>query len=213
MTDFLPLFPLKMVVFPGEKINLHVFEPRYKQLIRECEENGVTFGIPAYINNKIMEFGTELKLLSVEKRYNNGELDIKTQAIGLFRIDEYYKVAPQKLYAGADIIRLAEEDEREPTLNNKILKELKELFRILGVEKKLPESTEDFITCDIAHHVGFSIEQEYEFLCLTSELKRQHYMFDHLNRLIPIVREMERLRLKAQLNGHFKNAIPPIKED
>ncbi len=212
MTDFLPLFPLKMVVFPGEEINLHVFEPRYKQLIRECEENGVTFGIPAFINDKIMEFGTELKLLSVEKRYDNGELDIKTAAIGLFRIDEYYTIAPKKLYAGADIIRLQEEDKREPTLNNKILVELKELFRILGIDKKLPEAAEDFVTRDIAHHVGFSIEQEYEFLCLTSELKRQHCIFDHLDRLIPIVREMERLRLKAQLNGHFKNAIPPMEE-
>ena len=212
MTDFLPLFPLKMVVFPGEEINLHVFEPRYKQLIRECEENGVTFGIPAFINDKIMELGTELKLLSIEKRYENGELDIKTAAIGLFRIDEYYTIAPQKLYAGADIIRLQEEDEREPTLNNKILVELKELFRILGIDKKLPETAEAFVTRDIAHHVGFSIEQEYEFLCLTSELKRQHYIFDHLDRLIPIVREMERLRLKAQLNGHFKNAIPPMEE-
>ncbi|MEO1628994.1 MAG: LON peptidase substrate-binding domain-containing protein, partial [Bacteroidota bacterium] len=46
-----PLFPLKLVVYPGEQLNLHIFEPRYKQLIRECEQNKVTFGIPAFIND------------------------------------------------------------------------------------------------------------------------------------------------------------------
>ena len=62
MIDFLPLFPLKLVAFPGEQLNLHIFEPRYKQLFRECEENQITFGIPAFIDNKIMDIGTELKL-------------------------------------------------------------------------------------------------------------------------------------------------------
>ena len=209
MTDFLPLFPLKMVVFPGEHLNLHVFEPRYKQLIRECEENGVTFGMPAFINNKIMEMGTELELVAIEKKYANGEMDIITQGIGLFKINELFDVTPKKLYSGADITRLAEEDGSEPELNARILEELKELFRILGVEKKMPENANDFVTRDVAHHVGFSIEQEYDFLCITSEIKRQEFIYEHLERLVPIVREMERLRLKAQLNGHFKNAMPP----
>lgn len=209
MTDFLPLFPLKMVVFPGEKVNLHIFEPRYKQLIRECEENGVTFGIPAFIDNKVMEFGTELELLSIEKRYANGELDIKTKGIGVFKISEYYNEAPQKLYAGADIVRLKEDESRDLESNALILESLVELFKILGVEKKLPAAANEFTTRDIAHHVGFSIEQEYDFLCIFSEKERQEYVFNHLKKLIPIVKEMERLRLKAQLNGHFKNAIPP----
>ena len=209
MTDFLPLFPLKMVIFPGEQVNLHIFEPRYKQLIRECEENGVTFGVPAYINDKIMELGTELELLEIEQRYANGELDIKTRGIGTFRISEFYSVTPQKLYSGADIVRIKSDPNRDILLNEKILLELKELFRILGIEKELPGDPQAFVTSDIAHHVGFSIEQEYEYLCFTSELERQQFVTMHLEQLIPIVKEMERLRLKTQLNGHFKNVIPP----
>ena len=57
MTDFLPLFPLKLVAFPGEELNLHIFEPRYKQLIREFEQNGTTFGIPTFLDNKVLDFG------------------------------------------------------------------------------------------------------------------------------------------------------------
>ena len=43
MTNFIPIFPLAIVVFPGEKLNLHIFEPRYKQLITECHEQKKTF--------------------------------------------------------------------------------------------------------------------------------------------------------------------------
>ena len=209
MTDFLPLFPLKMVVFPGEKLNLHIFEPRYKQLIREAEQNGTTFGIPAFIDNKIMNCGTEISLLSVEKRYENGEMDIKTEGIGLFEIKQYYKVAPNKLYAGADIQRIQQVPHSDHTLSIEIVERVKELFRILKIKKKLPESKGQFSTFKIAHHVGLSLEQEYQFLCLSTEFDRQNFIFDHLEQLIPIVREMERLRKRVQLNGHFKNVIPP----
>ena len=47
MRQFLPLFPLQIVVFPGEDLNLHIFEPRYKELIKDCEEGGGTFRLCA----------------------------------------------------------------------------------------------------------------------------------------------------------------------
>ena len=209
MTDFLPLLPLKMVVFPEEKLNLHIYEPRHKQLIRECEENGITFGIPAFIDGKVMNFGTEIRLVDIEKRHPEGEIDIKTEGVGVFKIQEYYSVSPKKLYSGADIERIQINPMGDPTLNNLIIENLDELFQTLNLEDKVPETKEQITTYNLAHHVGFSIEQEYEFLCLPTELERQNYLLGHLKRLIPVVREMERLRLRAQLNGHFKNVISP----
>jgi len=209
MTDFIPLFPLKLVVYPGEYLNLHIFEPRYKQLVRECEQNATTFGIPSFIENKVMDFGTEIKLLSIEKRYDNGELDIKTLGVGIFRIDEYYSQAPNKLYAGADIKRVQHNIEGDFLSYDKILQSVSELFKVLDIKKELPANPNSFKTYDIAHHVGFSLEQEYQMLCIPSEVERQQFMLSHLERLIPVVREMERLRKKARMNGHFKNIIPP----
>lgn len=209
MPDFLPLFPLKLVVFPDEKLNLHIFEPRYKQLIRECENNNITFGIPAFIDNKIMEFGTEIELLGIEKKYESGEMDIKTKGLGLFKIHEYYSVAPNKLYSGADIERIEDSSIGIPEKAEKLLTYLAELFRILKIEKPLPKNSTSFKTFSIAHHVGFSIEQEYEFLKIPDESSRQDFIFDHLQRMIPVVKEMERLRQRVQMNGHYKNVIPP----
>ena len=128
MTDFLPLFPLKMVVFPNEKLNLHVFEPRYKQLIRECQQNGITFGVPAFIDNKIMDFGTELELEKIEKQHEGGELDIRTKGVGIFKIQEFYQKTPHKLYSGADIERIENDFERDLSLSHSIINLIEELF-------------------------------------------------------------------------------------
>ncbi len=209
MTDFLPLLPLKLVVFPNEKLNLHIHEPRHKQIIRECEENGITFGIPAFIDGKIMNFGTEIRLIDIEKRHPDGELDIKTKGVGVFKIQEYYSITPQKLYSGADIERIQNNPTGDPQLNSLILENLEELFATLNINSKILSAREQFNTYNFAHNVGLSIEQEYEFLCLPTELERQNYILQHLKRLIPVIREMERLRMRAQLNGHFKKIISP----
>ncbi len=209
MPDFLPLFPLQIVVFPGEDLNLHIFEPRYKQLLGECESEGATFGIPAFIGGEVKDIGTEIELVSVEKRYDNGELDVKTKGLGPFRILNFYREAPGKLYAGADIERLSDTRDSDFLLNEKILELLRELFTLLNIEKPAPEDPREMQMFDIAHHVGFSIEQEYELLGIREEKERQAFTLAHLEKLLPTVREMNNLRKRVQMNGHFKNIIPP----
>lgn len=209
MTDFLPLFPLKLVVFPGELLNLHIFEPRYKQLVRECEDNHITFGIPAYIDDKLMDFGTELKLLGIEQKNEDGSMDIRTEGVGIFKIHNFYQEAPQKLYPGADIERMVDNSSGDPKKYELIVKAVEELFQLLNIEKDIPTLGNPYLTYELAHHMGFSLAQEYSFLCIPTERKRQHFMLTHLEQLIPVVIETERLRKKANMNGHFKNVISP----
>ena len=209
MHDFLPLFPLKLVVYPGEQLNLHIFEPRYKQLIREAEQNATTFGIPAFIDDRVMDIGTEIKLLSIEKKHSNGSMDIKTMGVGVFKIDTFYREAPQKLYAGADIHRLELELDGDDHLGERILEKMEELYNLLKINKSLPSGASDLQTYLVAHHVGFSIEQEYELLSIPTEYQRQEYLLSHLTSLLPTVKEMHRLQERVKMNGHFRNEIPP----
>ncbi len=209
MTDYLPLFPLELVVFPGEKLNLHIFEPRYKQLIREVEHNKTTFGIPAFINKVIQPIGTELRLLSIEKKYDNGELDIKTLGVGVFKTEEFYSTTPNKLYPGADIKRLTLQDDSDLILNEKILTQVEKLFQLLIIDKKTPKSPSRFRIFDIAHYIGLDIDQEYALLTIPSELERQQFVHAHLQRLIPTVKNMEESKKRAKMNGHFKHLKPP----
>ena len=71
MTNFIPIFPLSIVVYPGELLNLHIFEPRYKQLVKECIEYKKPFGIPAVINDNISELGTMISVTELVKEYED----------------------------------------------------------------------------------------------------------------------------------------------
>ena len=206
----LPQFPLQIVVYPNENLNLHIFEPRYRQLIKESEEDGVTFGIPTFLNNRVMPYGTEVQLLSIEKRHEGGAMDIKTKGLGVYRMEQFINPIPGKLYAGATIVRLETDRDFDWTLNEKMLGYLIELFDLLNIDKALPNGPSDFLTFDIAHHAGMSTEQEYELLSMPTEKERQNFMINHLEQFLPMVREMRNLQQRALLNGHFKDLKPPI---
>ena len=96
MTNFIPIFPLGIVVYPGEKLNLHIFEPRYKQLINECHQMKKPFGIPTVIENKVQDYGSLVEILEISKVHDNGEIDIKTKGERVFRILEVIKDVPDK---------------------------------------------------------------------------------------------------------------------
>ena len=101
MTNFIPIFPLGIVVYPGEELNLHIFEPRYKQLITECYSENKLFGIPSVIDNRMQDYGTLMRIKEISKLHENGEMDIKTEGDQVFRILEVIKEIPGKLYSGA----------------------------------------------------------------------------------------------------------------
>lgn len=206
----LPQFPLQIVVYPNENLNLHIFEPRYRQLIAESEEKGITFGIPTFLNQRVMPYGTEIQLLTVKKRHEGGEMDIKTKGIGVYHMEQFINPVPGKLYAGATIRRIETDQEYDWGLNEKILGFLMELFDLLGIDKKLPEGPSDFISFDVAHHAGLSVEQEYELLILPTEKERQAMLLEHLKQFLPMVKEMRNLQQRALLNGHFKDLKPPL---
>lgn len=209
MPDLIPMFPLELVVFPNEDLNLHIFEPRYQELIHDCEQEQITFGIPAYIDGKLMSVGTEIRLKKVVKRYKGGESDVRTEGIGPFNIKQFYDPYPGKLYSGATIERLPMDGVELPYVNEQIIKKALELFELLDIDKDIDEDATDFSIFDIAHQVGLTIDQEYELLQIPNAEDRQEYLLDHLSRLLPVVRHMEEIREKARMNGHFRRIIPP----
>ncbi len=205
MTNFIPIFPLGIVVYPGEELNLHIFEPRYKELIAYCRDNKKPFGIPSVINNKMSEMGTLMELVEITKVYDNGEMDIKTKGIQVFRILEVIKNLPEKLYGGA-IVNYPENVEKgNRTMMTNVIKAIRELHKILKVKKDFKKPDEELWSYDIAHHAGMSLEEEYELLQLLHELQREEYLKQHIIKVLPVVSEMETLKKRIKLNGHFKN--------
>ena len=206
MTNFIPVFPLGIVVYPGELVNLHIFEPRYKQLINECFTEGKPFGIPTVIDNRLSEMGTLVRITELVKVYENGEMDIKTQGLRVFRVLELIRNVPDKLFSGA-IVNYPENSEEsgKRDLMQRVVNAIRELHRLLNIEKDFHKPDEELASYDIAHHVGLSLEQEYELLGLLREEQRQEYIKRHLGKVLPVIAEMETLKEKVKLNGHFKN--------
>lgn len=205
MTNFIPIFPLAIVVYPGEELNLHIFEPRYKQLINDCVAQKKPFGIPAVVNEKQMELGTLVEVKEVVKRYETGEMDIKTVGINVFEILETIQEIPEKLYHGAIVNHLPNWENGKPALIVKIIALIREMHIFLGVNKTFKKADELLNSFDVAHHLGLSLSEEYELLGLTYELQRQEYLRRHLTRVMTVLHEMDQLKEKIKLNGHFKN--------
>ncbi|MBV8254904.1 MAG: LON peptidase substrate-binding domain-containing protein [Chitinophaga sp.] len=205
MTNFIPIFPLGAVAYPGEQLNLHIFEPRFKQLVAECVAEGKLFGIPAVVDKNIMEYGTLVKIEKVEKLYDNGEMDVITRGDSVFRVLELIHQIPEKLYSGA----IVSYPVNNMTVNNKLLEEvihgIRELHSILQVHKSFKKPENELLSYDLAHHAGLSLSEEYEMLHLFYEVQRLEYLKRHLHKVIPMMAEMERLKERVKLNGHFRN--------
>jgi Lon protease-like protein len=204
MTNFIPIFPLGIVAYPGEKLNLHIFEPRYKQLIDDCISLSKPFGIPTVLTNGVAEMGTLVQIEEVVNKYEDGRMDIKTKGIKVFRILEVVKSIPDKLYSGA-IVSYPENDERkQDRIMQKVIADIRELHTLMQVNKDFKKDDGALTSYDVAHHAGLSLEEEYEMLELLREDQRLEYLKRHLKKTIPMVSGIEDLREKIKLNGHFK---------
>lgn len=205
MTNFIPIFPLGIVVYPGENLNLHIFEPRYKQLIKECFEAGKPFGIPTVINDRLAEMGTLVEVVEISKTYEDGKMDIKTRGIRVFKILEVVQELPDKLYSGAIVNYPQNIIRGSSSLMKKIIMGIREIHKHLKVEKEFFRPDDELVSYDVAHHAGLSLEDEYTVLEFLQELHRQEFLKRHLAKVLPVLKEMDLLKGKIKLNGHFKN--------
>ncbi len=205
MTNFIPIFPLGIVVYPGEQLNLHIFEPRYKQLISECRASGKPFGIPAVIGDKMQEFGSLLEVTEVVRVEENGKMNIRTRGMKVFRILEVVREIPDKLYSGA-IVSYPDNFLQGNSAHMKaVVKSIRNLHGLLHVEKDFKKPDDQLSCYDLAHHIGLSLEEEYELLCLMDERQRLEYIRRYLTKALAMLSGMEQLKEKIRMNGHFKN--------
>jgi Lon protease-like protein len=208
MTKFLPLFPLSLVVYPNEKLSLHIFEPRYKQLITECYSQSSAFGIPCFINNKIESYGTEMKVLSLNKIYDDGKMDIETQGMGIFKLLSFENPLKNKLYSGGETKQVDLISDATEEVTEQLVSYVKQLYSLLQINLELNAKQYQYFSFELAHKIGLSIEQEYQLLTMVSEQSRQEFLLNHLQNAIPMIHEMERTKERIRLNGHFKYLDP-----
>lgn len=202
----LPLFPLQSVFFPGETVPLHIFEERYKELISDCRNEAITFGIPVYIYDSVA-YGTEVQLVEVVTTYESGEMDVTCVARQVFKIVSFKRQMPGKLYAGGEIRFLDSVNDANDITKKRVLNKIEELYDLMDVPFT-PMPIEKFNSYLLAHKMGLSFEQEFQLLQLSKESERLSFIKGHLLATIAVLKEVGRTKKTIEMNGDFRNFDP-----
>lgn len=193
----IPMFPLNMVLLPGETKTLHIFEERYKQLVSDCLENEAHFGIP-FINQKLMgNYGIEVKISNVINKFENGEMDIVIEAVRVFKIIEFSKVLTPKLY-GAGIIQYEEEITEKPS---HLIQELIKEYMWVSQENIIPiDAFDNSNVYGIARLLDLSAIEKYELLKAKNVFEKEEYLKPKIKLFIHLIRTENELKSKFVLN-------------
>ena len=161
------------------------------------------------IDNEMRPTATEVTLEEVATRYPSGEFDVRTVGGDVYFLEDFWKSLPGKLYPGGEASELEIDFEENPDINADIIDLTKKIYRRLNVMKSVKSVEDGFRTYDIAHYVGLTLKQEYRMLTLRSAFPRQKFLLDHLQDIMPDVERNTSIRARAELNGHFKELVPP----
>ncbi len=188
-TAILPYFPLSVFLYPGEDMPLHIFEPRYKQLIDEVRTQGITFAIPFVIGQEIKEFGCEVRLKDVVAEKEDGRMVIVVESVAIVEITSYNSQLEGKLYAGGTILRL-------PCDDHIVSKELLDLitdYRDQHDKEFLSSCTSEPVSRkDLIIALNLSSDEKYQFICMPDAEQREGFLAGQL-RYLSMIRKQETL--------------------
>ncbi len=187
----IPMFPLNMVVLPGETVKLHIYEERYKQLINDCLQNEAHFGIPFSINGRVKSHGVEVKIKKVLKIFESGEMDILVQGVSVFSILDYSAVLKPKLY-GAAII---EHEEVEETAVSNYLQELAMEYLSLSQNKIIDyDMFKTANVYDIANLLQLSAKEKFQLITVKTFNDKEKFLSNTYRQSICIYEKESELK-------------------
>jgi ATP-dependent Lon protease len=204
MMEGLPLFPLGLVLYPEEELPLHIFEPRYRDMVAYCLENDTPFGIVLFQDGEMADVGCTARIDRIVLAHEDGRKDILVTGVDRIRI---LNVNEDASYYTADVEILADEPkDPDSKLRERVIAQHIKLLELAG-RMPAPTSYMDrkFLSFFIAHNAGLTVEQKQDILQLPGEADRLEYLAGHLEKFIPMVEEVEGIRMKVLSNGHFKD--------
>ena len=202
---YLPQFPLSIVVFPGEELNLHIFEDRYKELIQDCHQSDQLFGIPSAQSDRRLRTGTSVRIKEISKVYPDGKMDIKTLGEEVYNIVNFDNKMEGKAYPGAEVMFIPQDDDSDFGMNEQIIERVEKLYDLMNIKPSGHLNANTFRVSQLVHKIGLTYQQEFNLRDFIFESERQMYVINHLDKLIPEVERVESMRHKIKLNGHFKD--------
>ncbi len=199
--DEIGLFPLPLVLVPGEQAPLHVFEPRYKELIAECLSEGADFGLVLADDEGMRDVGTRASVIEVLERFPDGRLNIVVEAGERFRLLE---LTEGRSFATGEVDALEDEDE-EPTSDERerCLAAYKRV--VAAAEAELDELDRDeALAFQIAARIDLGTDVKQALLELRSERERVVRLASLLDKAAEAVAREREIRERATSNGRVE---------
>jgi hypothetical protein len=189
----IPMFPLMLLPIPGELVPLHIFEPRYRQLLHDCETSDIDFGI--YCNHELNKnkIGSLMKLESIIKRYPTGEADIIARCVDNFRLDKLYRTYETKMYPGGDASLWKTNITKTPDVA------VTESFLEFQRRRNITDHFATFSLYQIAVELNLDLFDRYKFLLLDEE-KKMLFVGSQLKYLIHLLKQEEESKGYYHLN-------------
>jgi Lon protease-like protein len=196
----LGLFPLPLVLVPTERIPLHIFEPRYRELVQECLDTDGDFGfVLATGDGAVHEIGTRARVARVLEQLEDGRMNIVVEGGARFRLLELTR--GRSFQTG--VVEPVEDDD-EPAANEDVERALavfRELAEAAESDVDVPDLGSPDLDWELAARVDFGVDPKQELLATTSPARRMRRLVELLETSLEAVRLEQTLRERAGRNG------------
>jgi Lon protease-like protein len=196
----LPLFPLEVVLLPGNPLPLHIFEPRYREMIGECLDNQSQFGVVRALEQGIAEIGCAAEIVAVTKKYSDGRLDLVAEGRRRFEVLELNEERP---FLRADVLFVPDES-GAPAEQERVraIQLHREILTLAGATQDLSAVDPAVLSFHLAGSLPLDLDFKQKLLGTRSEADRIQTLADYFENLLPGLRRASQAREKAGGNGH-----------
>jgi Lon protease-like protein len=199
--SLLPLFPLDLVLFPGTPLPLHIFEPRYREMITECLDQKMSFGVVRAKEEGVAEIGCTAEIITVARKYPDGRMDIVTEGRERF---EVMQVNQERSFLQAEVLYL--QDAPDQASAEEIAQAVKlqgEIFELAGSSSaNSSEIAGSQLSFSLVGPMPLDLDFKQTLLGLKSEAERLQAVISYFEAILPNLRRTMRIRQKAGGNGH-----------
>lgn len=196
----LPLFPLEVVLFPGVPLPLHIFEPRYKEMIAECLANSAPFGVVRALEEGIAEVGCTAEVTTVTKEYPDGRMDLVAEGRKRFEVLELNQ---ERSFLRAEVLIVP--DEQEVAGETERLRAIElhlQILSLAGAVQDLSAADQSMLSFYLAGSLPLDLDFKQKLLVMRSERERIGAVATYLENILPKLRRAAQARQKAGGNGH-----------
>ena len=196
----LPLFPLEVVLLPGTPLPLHIFEPRYKEMIGECRTNRAAFGVVRAVEDGIVEVGCTAEVMTVTKEYADGRLDLIAEGRSCF---EVLALNHERSFLRAEVLLVPDEPGApSPEEKARAIEVHREILSLAGAVQDISSADPATLSFHLAGSLPLDLDFKQKLLAMRTESDRIPALAVYLEGILPNLRRAARAREKAGGNGH-----------